>query len=151
MTEAVKSGTAKSNQKLCFLIIFLLNKHMFKDPDEHYTNGLSLPVHHNPPLIRVSALAPKNKFAEGRYDRGWELWNCREPPTDVMSYYLSIEKSIMFDDPDEHYTDGLSLPAHHNPSNKSGALAPKLNGLRSRSPDVAMLMAPSSCHYWRCK
>ena len=31
----------------------------FKDLDEQYTHDLSLPVHHNPPLIRVAVLAPK--------------------------------------------------------------------------------------------
>ena len=50
--------------KAVFSDYFLLSKHMFKYPDEHYRNGLSLPVHHTPPLVRVSVLAPKIKLAE---------------------------------------------------------------------------------------
>ena len=47
--EARKSVNFKSHQQSCFLITFLSKKSIFKDLDEHYTNNLSLPMHHNPP------------------------------------------------------------------------------------------------------
>ena len=45
---------ARSPKRAVFLLSFYLKKTFFKDPDEHYTNDLSLPLHHNPPNKIVS-------------------------------------------------------------------------------------------------
>ena len=62
-------GNLKSSPKSCFLIIHSINQgNFFKDPDEQYTGGVSLPVHHTPPN-KSGSFSTKIKLGE-------EPWRC---------------------------------------------------------------------------
>ena len=91
VTEARKWWIFKRHQGSCFLIVFLLKwQGFFKDLDEQYTHDLSLPVHHNPPLIRVAVLAPKLNWRKSPGGRSLDILRKSFRP-----HYKLLRKSFL--------------------------------------------------------
>ena len=109
---------------------------------------LSLPVHHNPPAIRGSVLAPKLNWLGGltgaskglgggysgrtgdRRGQGRGPFRFSVCPKELFHSLESMQKAFL--DPEGYLMADLSLPVHHNPPAIRGSvLAPKLNWVRA--------------------